>query len=519
MSSTSNRIAIAALALLTAQPAWADWHEASSDHFVIYADDKERDIQRFAEELERYHSAMASLTGRATEKPSPSNRVVIYVVGSQRDIRELAGGKSRTIAGFYIPRAGGSRAFVQEIRHQKGYPHVSTIVLLHEYAHHFLISSSRAPMPRWLGEGAAEFFAAATFNDDGSLMIGRAAQHRAGELVRADPVHVRELLDPELYRQQKSSRYDAFYGQSWLLYHYLTFSRERDGQLAQYQLNMIDGMGSLAAGEAAFGDLDALERELKSYLRGQFMTFTIESDKLTTGPVSLRKLPPGEAEIMPLVIRSQRGVDAEEAAKVLVAARAIASRHPQDPGVLAALAEAEFDAGNDAEAISSADRAIALDPANKNALIQKGYALFRQTSKADDRAAAFTAAMKPFEALNALENDHPLPLIYYFRSYAERGAVPPENARAALARAAELAPFDLGLQLTTAMMLITERKHSDARFFLAPIAASPHGGRAAEKARQLLDLLAQTPDGERLDINRMKENGEDEGGEGLARDE
>lgn len=58
-----------------------------------------------------------------------------------------------------------------------------------------------------------------------------------------------------------------------------------------------------------------------------------------------------------------------------------------------------------------------------------------------------------------------------------------------------------------------------ARFFLAPIVASPHGGRAAEKARQLLDLLAQTPDGERLDTNRMKENGEDEGGEGLARDE
>jgi Flp pilus assembly protein TadD len=504
------RMIIAVFALLTAHPAWADWYEASSDHFVIYADDKERDIQRFAQELESYHIAMDSLTGRSAGKPSPSNRVVIYVVGGQRDIRELAGGKSRTIAGFYIPRAGGSRAFVQEIRHQEGYPHFSTIVLLHEYAHHFLTSSSRVPMPRWLGEGAAEFFAAATFNDDGSLMIGRAAQHRAGELVRADPVHVRELLDPELYKQQKSGRYDAFYGKSWMLYHYLTFSKEREGQLAQYQLNMVDGMGSLAAGEAAFGNLDALERELKSYLRGQFMTFVINREKLAIGTVTLRKLPPGEAEIMPLVIRSQRGVNAEEAADILAEARTIATRHPQDPGVLAALAEAEFDAGNDAEAISAADRALSLDPANKNALIQKGYALFRQAPKADDRAAAFAAAMRPFEALNALENDHPLPLIYYFRSYAERGAVPPENARAALARAAELAPFDLGLQLTTAMMLITERKHSEARFFLAPIAASPHGGRAAEKARQLLDLLAQTPDGERLDVGRLKEDGKAE---------
>jgi tetratricopeptide (TPR) repeat protein len=497
------RIAIAFLVLLAAQPAWADWHEASSDHFVIYADDKERDIERFAEELERYHSAMAFLIGRSFDKPSPSNRVVIYVVGSERDIRKLAGGKSRTIAGFYIPRAGGSRAFVQDIRNQKGYPHFSTIVLLHEYAHHFLISSSRVPMPRWLSEGAAEFFAAATFNDDGGLMIGRAAQHRAGELVRADPVHVRELLDPELYKQQKSSRYDAFYGKSWLLYHYLTFSKERSGQLRQYQINMLEGMGSLAAGEAAFGDLDVLERELKAYLRSRFMTFVLRPDQLSAGAISVRKLRPGEAEVMPLVIRSKRGVDPEEAAEILIEARAVATCHPDDPAVLAALAEAEFDAGNDAEAIAAADRAIAIDPGTKNALVQKGYALFRQAKEADDRQAAFDAAMKPFAALNALENDHPLPLIYYFRSYAERGTVPPENARAALARAAELAPFDQGLQLTTALMLVGDRKYTDALFFLAPIAASPHGGRAANRAKRLMEVMAQTPDGEPLEISML----------------
>mgnify|MGYP006200143097 CR=1 FL=1 len=28
--------------------------------------------------------------------------------------------------------------------------------------------------------------------------------------------------------------------------------------------------------------------------------------------------------------------------------------------------------------------------------------------------------MKPFKALNAIENDHPLPLIYHYRSFAER---------------------------------------------------------------------------------------------------
>ncbi|MBU2588381.1 MAG: hypothetical protein KJ872_09735, partial [Alphaproteobacteria bacterium] len=75
------RVMAAGWLLVLAHPALAEWYEASSDHFVIYADDSERDIQRFAENLERYHSAMAFLTERSLETPSPSNRVVIYAVG------------------------------------------------------------------------------------------------------------------------------------------------------------------------------------------------------------------------------------------------------------------------------------------------------------------------------------------------------------------------------------------------------------------------------------------------------
>lgn len=207
--------ALVASVLLASSPARADWYEASSDHFVIYADDSEKDLRRYAENLERYHGAMEQLTGRKVGKPSPSNRVTIFVVGNQRELRKVAGTKSRTIAGFYVPRAGASRAFVQDIRNKTGYPDFSTIILLHEYAHHFLISSSRFEMPRWLSEGAAEFFAAASFQSDGTVLIGRVARHRGNELAYADDVSVRELLDHELYAKNRGSGYDAFYGRSW----------------------------------------------------------------------------------------------------------------------------------------------------------------------------------------------------------------------------------------------------------------------------------------------------------------
>jgi Flp pilus assembly protein TadD len=116
--------------------------------------------------------------------------------------------------------------------------------------------------------------------------------------------------------------------------------------------------------------------------------------------------------------------------------------------------------------------------------------------------------MQPFEALNALEPDHPMPLIYYFRSFTERRQVPDENARAALERASQLAPFDQELRLNVAMMMIAERKNALAAQVLAPLAADPHGSGRSTRAKQLIALLGRTPDGQALDISAVRENAE-----------
>src|SRR3546814_15442307 len=91
------------LALGLASPAHAEWYKASSDHFVVYADDSEKDVRRFAEMLESYHEAIAFVIQRKVETPSPSNRVTIFAVGSVRELKALAGGDNRLIAGFYVP--------------------------------------------------------------------------------------------------------------------------------------------------------------------------------------------------------------------------------------------------------------------------------------------------------------------------------------------------------------------------------------------------------------------------------
>lgn len=477
-------------------PAHADWHVAESDNFVIYADDQAKDLHAFGEALESYNAALNLLSKREATKPSPSNRLTIFVVGSQNEIGKLADDKSKTIAGFYIPRAGSSVAFVPDIRMRGRETDWSMTVLLHEYAHHYFISNTTIAMPRWVDEGAAEFFASAKFERDGGLSIGRPARHRAAELAYARDVSVEELVDPKLYEEKKGKRYDAFYGRAWALYHYLYFSESRTGQLHKYLEGMSNGVDQVEAAEQAFGDLGDLQKDLDRYLdQRRIKVWNLGADVLTSNPVRVSKLSQGEADVMPLRIRSQRGVSRDQALELLPQVQKVAAEFPRDAAVLAALAEAEHDAGNFDRAIAAADAALAIDPTAKNALVQKGFALFAKAAEADDEDAAYSAAMKPFSALNRLENDHPLPLIYYYLSFEQRGVEPDETARHALERAAQLSPFDRSLAMRAGLMQAREGKIELARHTLGPVATNPHGGNMASEAQRFIDQMEGVPEG------------------------
>jgi tetratricopeptide (TPR) repeat protein len=483
------------LLIFPVSTAKAEWLQSSTSHFVVYGDDTEPNIRRFSEQLERYHSAMSKVTGVHPETPSPSNRLTVYIVSGEHEVRKLHGGDNRYIGGFYIPRAGGSIAIVPRVKAAgSGELAESMLTLLHEYAHHFLISNSNFPMPRWLSEGGAEFFASAQFERDGGISLGRPALHRAGELFYINDVKAADLFDPEDFEKRKNRGYDSFYGKSWLLYHYLSLGGTRGTQLPIYLRAIAEGKNAHEAALLAFGNFDALERELNGYMKKNRMAMIqLPASMLKIGPVTVRRLNAGETAMMPVRIRSERGVTKETAAALLDEARAIAGRNSGDPAVLATLAEAEFDAGNDKEAIAAADAALAVDRTQVNAYVQKGYALFNLAKEADNRAAAFAEALKPFIALNELENDHPLPLIYYFHSFALQGKEPPSLALEGLERAAQLAPFDLDLRMMLARQQIKKMRIEAARRNLSPIAYNPHGGDLATVARKMLARLEIDP--------------------------
>lgn len=501
LSSLSRRLlpALGLIAGLLSAPARAEWFEVSSTHFVIYGNGSERSMRKFADQLERYHDAVGLLTGRQEIAPSPSNRVTIYLVRDGDKVRDLLGGgkATRNIGGFYIPRAGRPIAVVPRITGDADDvfdPSMAT--LLHEYAHHLLISASAFALPRWANEGAAEFFASASFDDDGAVQVGKPNSRRALELAYAPDVTATDLLDPASYEKKrgKSTAYDAFYGKSWALYHYLSLDPARKGQLAAYYRALAGGQPVREAGAATFGDFRALEKELDAYLkRRRLLSIRIDARALDPGTITLRRLTAGQVAIMPVQVQSWAGVSREQAKELVVEARAIAARFPGDGAVLAALAEAEVDAGNNAEALAAANAALKLDPRLVNAHVQKGLVLLRMAEQSRD-AAAFRLARNAWIDLNRLENDHPLPLIFFYRSYQSQRQQVPEIASLGLARASELAPFDLGLRMNLAVHQLRKGERTEARRNLVPIAYNPHGGALSTTARTMIEQLDRDPE-------------------------
>ena len=98
--------------------------------------------------------------------------------------------------------------------------------------------------------------------------------------------------------------------------------------------------------------------------------------------------------------------------------------HQTDAAVLTALAEAEFDAGNDDAAIAAADGALAIDPKQINALIQKGYALSHKVESGALPQESWKDVRRQFIQANGVENDHPIPLVQFYLTYAQQGERP-----------------------------------------------------------------------------------------------
>jgi len=103
----------AALLLCSAAPATAEWHEARSKHFIIYADMSPAQLRGYATRLERFDQAVRRVRGMSDPELTDARRLRVYTMPSVGAVSKLIGSKSA--AGMYQSNLSSPAIFIPEV--------------------------------------------------------------------------------------------------------------------------------------------------------------------------------------------------------------------------------------------------------------------------------------------------------------------------------------------------------------------------------------------------------------------
>lgn len=483
-----KRIFAAALAttMLASAPAKASWVEASSQHFLVLGDMSTDQAKNWATKLERMDKVLRLVTHTPEPEAGKLGRVTVFIVPDMDSVQKLYGGGSGDVGGYYRADAQMALAFAP-----RGLPsYMSQYVtpqqiLIHEYTHHILLSSTAGYYPDWIQEGFAEYFSTAKELPNGTLVLGAPPKERGFSLMENYRLTVPELLSTSERSKNRGDVQDL-YARSWLLIHLLMSKPERAGQLDKY-LKLIDaGRPSVDAGREAFGDLGKLDAEMLGYIHAaNFKGIYVPPEKVAIGPVSVRTLPRCEAQIMPIRMVSANGVNDKTAPTVVADARRVAASCADDAFVQRTLTEAEFDAKNNDASLAAAGRTLQIDPQNVMAMIYTGRIAARK-GKWDE-------ARQWFAKANRAEPGYALPLVLYSDTYPRSGQPMPTSAVDGLMRAVVLVPQDPAVRLRVARALIKEGDLKTAKTVILPVAhgTDGKGNAGATKVVSLIDSGAK----------------------------
>ena len=497
-------LALATLAMSAG--ARAEWWQAETSHFIVYSESKKEDAEQFARLLERYDNALRYMQNYPVPGPSmdEANKVKVFRSGDISDIAYIAGAPGSGIAGFYIPRAGATVAFVPAREERRDMNSVvrddgpkldSQRVLFHEYTHHFMLTNFSTAYPHWYTEGFAELYSTIRFNPDGSFHVGDVPQHRGEMLKQLSDTKLTRLLDTKV--KLNGLEYYQSYSFGWLLAHYLNFHPARKGQIQTYLLSVNRGEDSLAAAKTAFGDLDALQREVRRYKSGPFLGYDIKPANYVEPVVTMRRMTAAEEAVIQAHMRSVRGVTRSQAKDVASDVRGKAAPYPDSLFAQLALTEAEIDAQNFDAADVAADRAIAIDAKSPLAHYWKGMVAMGRGEK--DKS-SYAAARPHLVKARRLDTYDPRPAIAYYQSFYDAGDAVPEPAVIALEEVFPYAAYDASYRLLLGRQLLDEKKGDIARTVLAPIAFGSH---SSDEENPLQAVIAAI-DAKNLDEARIK---------------
>lgn len=465
MSFLARTFSLLLVAFCFSARASAEWRVAETKHFRVYSDGSEKALVGYARQLERFDWLLRLMTGAGMEREMPP--LDIYMVRSGTKLRALAN-LPRDVGGVYYAQITGTAAFSVRVNDADD---TALDILLHEYAHHFMMFHFPYVYPSWYMEGFAEYFSTADVKTD-DMTMGRPAANRASWLTYGTWIDTRELLMADAWSLKKRDDTAMFYAQAWLATHYLLRDPQRSQQLSAYLKRLSEGESLEAAFEPAFGiDIKTFDRQLSKYMKGKitYTKLTIKPGQAPDAAASVSVLPAAaEAMLLPYAVLKVAPADDEALVATL---RQGALRYPDDPWAAEIVAAAEAEFGDAARGRTLLEPLLKARPDDAELNYLMGRSYMRSAKDGAEEDANHAKARRHFTRAFKTRPRHYQTLYNYVRAQAD--PLRPDVI-AALAEARTLAPQVRDINIAFASLLIEKGEFKQAKAILGAMMMDPH---------------------------------------------
>lgn len=471
-------LGLAAVFLLAA-PAQAAWIRVETDRFVVYGQGGEKSVRDFATKLTTYDWVLRNFHPSTLDRKSPT-KVQVVLLADQSDLKRVRPFLQRYTLGFYSAMNEGVFAFAVKSEGLVG----ADNVLFHEYAHHFMLENFPSAYPAWFVEGWAEYFMTTEIGKD-QIKIGNYNPGRAYSIFNQTWLPLEELLS-KTTGETRPGRRDAYYAQAWLLTHYMRSDETRAKQLDAAIKAISEGKDPVKSFETATGgSLADLTAALKKYRKLPMLG--IRNPNLAT-QMKVTAMPRSADDLLLDEMRLVLWFTGRPDPDFLANVRRKAARYPGDALAERTLARAEFVMGDVAAGEAIMKRRLEAGPNDVEDLLLAGTGQVMAGMRTpDQREARYRAARPLLAKAYQLDKGDFRTLYAYALSRSIEPVFPTDNDLAALTEARYLAPAVQENSFRLGMALLQKGRRDDAAKVLAPVLNNPHGGRAAEQARTLLN--------------------------------
>jgi len=492
VAAMSAAIGVAALA----GPAHAGWLRAESQRFIVYSDGSERNLRDFVQKLESYDRLLRFQSGLDPEAV-PDRKLPIYLVRSRSGLAKVWPGIGDGIGGFYHPTGEDIYAIALNERGSSRGDNpeqmVGETILLHEYAHHFMLGNFGRLYPSWFTEGFADFWGNTDIEPE-MTYIGRHSNNRMAWLRAGNWLEMDEFLSQPRWKQNKF-RGGTYYPIAWLLTHWFMSDQGRKAQLAEYLRLYGEGVDSIEAMRQATGlTPQQLEAQLRPYSRGA-LNYTGLPIRWPEAPMTVTQMPGSADDLLLLDLRLTRPLSEDQARDTVAQVRRLAAKYPDDPAAMLTLGHAEAHFGDRAAGEALLTRLLEMEPENVRALQFMATIRIAQAAEEGADKTALLGQARAYLA-RAYRADDANYTTFLLLAQTRQGAAgyPNENDLATWELAQQLAPQLPEARLGLASALIAVDQKDRAIELLQPLANNPHDRANARAARVLIARARGEPE-------------------------